>query len=131
MMANTEGKKVATKTITATSKYTFIDFWASWCAPCRSQARALLPLYKKYKAKGLRVIGVSLDTDAARWKKAIRDDGYPWTNLSDGKGFDSPISKKYGITAIPKNLLIDSKGNIIVMNLHGKELEARLEELFK
>lgn len=131
IMANTEGKKVATKTITAASKYTFIDFWASWCAPCRSQARALLPLYKKYKAKGLGVIGVSLDTDAARWKKAIREDGYPWTNLSDGKGFDSPISKKYGIKAIPQNLLIDSKGNIIVMNLHGKALEARLEELFK
>lgn len=131
IMANTEGKKVATKTITAASKYTFIDFWASWCAPCRAQAKALLPLYKKYKAKGLGVIGVSLDTDANRWKNAIRDDGYPWTNLSDLKGFDSPISKKYGIKAIPQNLLIDSMGNIIGMNLHGKALEARLEVLFK
>lgn len=131
VMADTNRKKVSTKTITSRNKYTFIDFWASWCAPCRAQARALVPLYKKYRTQGLGVIGVSLDTDSTPWKKAIRDDGYTWTNLSDLKGFDSPISKKYRIKAIPRNLLIDNKGSIIAMDLHGKELEEKLTELFK
>jgi len=129
-MADTEGKNVSTETITSRSTYTFIDFWASWCAPCRAQARALVPLYKRYKAQGLGVIGVSLDTDTTSWKKAIRDDGYTWTNLSDLKGFESPISKKYGIKAIPRNLLINNKGDIVAMDLHGKELEAKLAGLF-
>ena len=131
VMPDTEGKKVSAKTIVSRNNYTFIDFWASWCGPCRKQARALMPLYKKYSSRGLGVIGVSLDIDAASWKKAIRDDGYTWTNLSDLKGFDSPISKKYGIKAIPRNLIVSRQGVIVAMDLHGKELEARLAELFK
>lgn len=131
VMPDVEGKNVSTKTITSANKYTFIDFWASWCAPCRVQARALLPLYKKYNAQGLGVIAVSLDTDAKAWKKAIADDGYTWTNLSDMQGFDSPLSKKYGITAIPRNFLINQKGEIIAADLHGKALEEKLEALFK
>lgn len=130
VLPDTEGRKVSTKAIISGNKYTFIDFWASWCRPCRVQAKALVPLYNKYGAKGLGVIGVSLDTDAKAWKKAIRDDGYTWTNLSDLTGFDSPISIKYGITAIPRNLLINNKGDIVAMDLHGKELEAKLAELF-
>lgn len=130
VMADTNGKNISTKTITSRNKYTFIDFWASWCAPCRAQARELVPHYKKYSRLGFGVIGVSLDTDVSRWKKAISDDGYTWINLSDLKGFESPISIKYGIKAIPRNLLIDNKGNIIAMDLHGKELEEKLAELF-
>ena len=131
VMADTEGKNISTKEITANHSYTFIDFWASWCGPCRSQSRALVPLYRKYSTQGLAVIGVSLDTDVRSWKKAIVDDGYNWTNLSDLKGFDSPISLKYGITAIPRNLIVNNKGGIVAMDLHGKELEAKLAELFK
>ena len=130
VMPDVNGQYVASKTITSTSKYTFVDFWASWCAPCRVQARALLPLYKKYSAQGLGVIAVSLDTDAKAWKKAIADDGYTWTNLSDMKGFDSPLSKKYGITAIPRNFLLNNKGEIIAVDLHGKALEEKLKALF-
>ncbi|MBS0030220.1 peroxiredoxin family protein [Chitinophaga sp. 22321] len=130
VLPDTEGKKVFTKVITSGNKYTFIDFWASWCSPCRAQAKALVPLYNKYSKKGFGVIGVSLDTDAAAWKKAIKNDGYTWTNLSDLKGFDSPISKKYGIKAIPRNFLINNKGVIVARDLHGKELEAKLMELF-
>ncbi|NLU95682.1 TlpA family protein disulfide reductase [Chitinophaga sp. Ak27] len=130
-MANTEGNSILSRDITMKSKYTFIDFWASWCAPCRAQGRGLIPLYNKYKSRGLDVIGVSLDTDSTAWKKAVKADGYSWANLSDLKGFDSDIVKKYNITAIPWNFLIDDKGNIIAMGLHGEELEAKLSELFK
>lgn len=130
-MADTEGKVISSRDITSKSKYTFIDFWASWCAPCRKQGRELIPLYNNYKAKGLNVIAVSLDTDAKAWKKAIEADGYTWANLSDLKGFESAISKRYNITAIPRNLLIDQKGNIVAMDLHGKELEEKLKALLK
>lgn len=130
-MADMEGKTISSKNITSKSKYTFIDFWASWCAPCRAQGRELIPIYNNYRSKGFNVIAISLDTDIKAWKKATQADGYTWTNLSDLKGFESPISKKYNITAIPRNLLIDRKGNIIAMDLHGKALEAKLAELFK
>jgi len=129
MLPDVEGKKISTKTIIPLNKYTFIDFWASWCSPCRMQAKALVPLYNRYRSKGFGVIGVSLDTDAAAWKKAIQNDGYTWTNLGDLKGFDSPVTKKYHIEAIPRNFLIDNKGVIIARDLHGKELEAKLNEL--
>ena len=129
MLPDVAGKKISTKTIISLNKYTFIDFWASWCSPCRMQAKALVPLYNKYRSKGFGVIGVSLDTDAAAWKKAIKNDGYTWTNLGDLKGFDSPVTKKYHIEAIPRNFLIDNKGVIIARDLHGKELEAKLNEL--
>ncbi|WP_316817637.1 TlpA disulfide reductase family protein [Pedobacter nyackensis] len=130
-MADMDGKTVSSKDITSKCKYTFIDFWASWCTPCRKQGRELIPMYNKYKSKGFDVIAVSLDTDAKAWKKATEADGYTWTNLSDLKGFESPMSKKYNIIAIPRNLLIDQKGNIVAMDLHGEELEAKLAELFK
>ncbi|SKA30508.1 Thiol-disulfide isomerase or thioredoxin [Chitinophaga eiseniae] len=130
-MADMDGNTIASKNITSKSKYTFIDFWASWCAPCRAQGRELIPIYNNYRSKGFDVIAVSLDTDVEAWKKATQADGYTWTNLSDLKGFESPISKRYNIIAIPRNLLIDRKGNIIAMDLHGKDLEAKLAELFK
>ncbi|WP_442591233.1 peroxiredoxin family protein [Pedobacter sp. AW31-3R] len=131
MMPDVEGKVISSKDITSANKYTFIDFWASWCSPCRSQGRGLIPMYNNYKPKGFGVIAISLDTDANAWKKAIQADGYTWANLSDLKGFGSALSKQYHITAIPRNLLIDQKGNIVAIDLHGKELEAKLAELFK
>ena len=129
-LPDVKGKRISTKTIISGNRYTFIDFWASWCAPCRMQAKALVPIYARYRTKGLGVIGVSLDTDAAAWKKAIEKDGYTWTNLADLKGFDSPVTKIYHISAIPRNFLIDNKGIIVARDLHGKELEAKLMELF-
>lgn len=129
-LPDVKGKKISTKTIISRNRYTFIDFWASWCSPCRMQAKALVPLYARYRAKGLGVIGVSLDTDTVAWKKAIEKDGYTWTNLADLKGFDSPVTKKYQVKAIPRNFLVDNKGVIIARDLHGKELEAKLMELF-
>jgi len=130
VMSDTMGKKISSKEITAKSKYTFIDFWASWCVPCRAQGLALIPLYNKYQSRGFDVIAVSLDTNPTAWKKAIETDHYTWTNVSDLKGFESEIAKKYHITAIPRNFLVDNKGNIVAGDLHGKELEAKLAELF-
>ena len=130
VMPGPDGKLVTSKEIISKNKYTFIDFWASWCVPCRVQGRELIPLYEKYKAKGFDVIGISLDTNPTAWKKAIDADQYTWTNVSDMKGFDSEMVKRYGIAAIPRNFLIDSKGAIVAMDLHGKELEAKLIELF-
>ena len=129
-MANTNGKAVSSASILVQNKYTFIDFWASWCAPCRKQARHLVPLYAGYRRKGFEVIGVSVDTDATAWKKAIKDDKYEWVNLSDLKGFESPVIKQFGITEIPRNILVDEKGNIIAQDLQGEALEAKLAELF-
>jgi len=131
VMPGPDGKLVTSKQITAKNKYTFIDFWASWCVPCRVQGRALIPLYEKYKAKGFDVIGISLDTNPTAWKKAIDADQYTWTNVSDMKGFESEMVKRYGITAIPRNFIIDQSGVIVAMDLHGEELEKKLLELFK
>jgi thiol-disulfide isomerase/thioredoxin len=130
VMGNTEGKLIPSRDITSKAKYTFIDFWASWCMPCRAQGRELIPIYEKYKPMGLAVIGVSFDTDTTAWKRAINSDRYTWTNLSDGKGFNSPLSIKYRITAIPRNFLIDQNGVIVSRDLHGPELAAKLAELF-
>lgn len=129
VLPDTVGKSISSTGITSKSKYTFIDFWASWCTPCRAQGRELIPVYNKYNPKGFSVIGISLDTDAKAWKRAIQVDGYPWANLSDLKGFESAMSKKYGITEIPRNFLVDSNGNIVAKDLHGKELETKLAEL--
>ncbi|SKB39445.1 Peroxiredoxin [Sphingobacterium nematocida] len=128
-MEDTAGTLLSSNDIVSNSKYTFIDFWASWCAPCRIQGRELIPLYDRYKSKGFQVIGVSLDTEANKWKNAIKADGYQWTNLSDLKGFESPIVKTYNITAIPRNFIVDSKGIIVATDLHGDALEAKLKEL--
>jgi thiol-disulfide isomerase/thioredoxin len=131
VMPNTAGTMVLSKDITSKSKYTFVDFWASWCIPCRAQGRELIPVYNRYKSKGFSVIGVSLDTNPTAWKKAIEADKYTWTNVSDLKGFESAMARKYHITAIPRNFLIDDSGNIIAKDLHGKELETKLTELFQ
>lgn len=130
-MIDTEGKVVSSHDIVRESAYTFIDFWASWCSPCRVQGKALIPLFQKYKSDGLRVIAISLDTSQEKWVKAIEADGYTWTNLSDLKGFESPLAKYYDIKAIPRNFLIDPQGNIIARDLHGQDLENKLAELFK
>jgi len=130
MMADTAGRPLSSKDIRTKAKYTFIDFWASWCVPCRELGRTIVPLYASYKPKGFEVIGVSLDTNPAAWKKAIRTDGYQWQNISDLKGFDSAIIKKYEITAIPRNILIDANGKIVARDLHADALAAKLSELF-
>lgn len=129
IQADTSGKPV--KLSSFRGKYVLVDFWASWCGPCRAENPNVLKVYNAYKDKGFTVVGISLDDKAANWKKAIRDDQMPWTQLSDLKGWKNEISTSYGIQGIPSNLLIDPSGKIIAKDLRGVMLENKMKELLK
>jgi peroxiredoxin len=106
-----------------------IDFWASWCGPCRRANPEMVELYNKYHERGLEILGVSLDQDTASWIKAIRKDGLVWNQISDVQGWNCKGSKLYGVPAIPHTVLIDREGIIRGKKLHGAELEEAIEEL--
>ncbi len=114
-------------------QYVLLDFWASWCSPCRAENPNLLKAYNKYKDKNFTILGVSLDDEATRkaWINAVEKDGLPWTQVSELKGFKSKAAVLYGVTAIPSNFLIDPDGKIIARNLRGEELEKKLASIFK
>ena len=111
-------------------KYILIDFWASWCGPCRRENPNVVRMYDKYKAKGFDILGVSLDRDQGRWLKAIEQDQLGWLHVSDLKGWQNAVAKQYNITSIPKTILLDPEGKIIGKNLRGPSLEQKLEEIF-
>lgn len=111
-------------------KYVLIDFWASWCGPCRAENPNVLKEYNKYKDKNFTVLGISLDDNAERWEKAIEEDGMPWTQVSDLQGFKNKVSSYYGIQGIPSTLLVDPEGKIIAKDLRGELLAKKLEEIF-
>ncbi|WP_181390451.1 redoxin domain-containing protein [Sphingobacterium athyrii] len=111
-------------------KYVLVDFWASWCGPCRQENPNVLKEYNKYKDKNFTVLGISLDDNEDKWKKAIKDDAMPWTQVSDLKGFNNEVSSYYGIMGIPSTLLVDPNGVIIAKDLRGETLSEKLKELF-
>ena len=111
-------------------KVTIIDFWASWCRPCRVENPNLVRMFNKHKKNGLQIVGVSLDQTKPKWVQAIADDGLTWEHVSNLKFWNDPIAKLYQISAIPATFILDENGVILTRNLRGLQLEQKIEELF-
>ncbi len=125
---DTSGKSISLSSIK--SKYLLVDFWASWCGPCRAENPNVLKAYRQYKPKGFEIIGISLDSDREAWLKAIKKDNLSWTEVSDLKAWNNPVSLAYGVKGIPFNVLLNKDGIIIAKNLRGNNLQDKLREIF-
>lgn len=112
-------------------KVILLDFWASWCPPCRSGNRKLTKVYKKYNDKGFEIFGVSLDESEQDWKKAIEKDKITWTQVIDPRGQNAQSAIDWNVYALPTSYLINKKGDVVAIGLEGKELEKALGELLK
>jgi len=110
-------------------KVTILDFWASWCRPCRVENPNVVRVYNKYKSKGLEIIGISFDQKAEKWKQAVENDGLTWKHVSNLKGWQEPLGKPFGVRSIPATYLLDEKGVIIAKNLRGQALENKIAQL--
>lgn len=112
-------------------KYVLLDFWASWCAPCRAENPNVLKAYQAFHPKGLEILAVSLDSNKDSWLKAVKDDQLPWKQVSDLKGWKNEAAAQYKVQAVPTNFLIDPNGKIVAKNLRGAELQKKLAEILK
>jgi peroxiredoxin len=124
-----EGKELALSSLKG--KVVLIDFWASWCGPCRKEMPNVVKAYAKFKNMGFEIFGVSLDQDKARWIEAIQKDGITWPQVSDLKQWQSSVVRQYNIQGIPYTVLLDREGNILAKNLRGEELEKKLTEVLR
>ena len=125
---DTEGNPVSLEDFKG--KVVLLDFWASWCGPCRRENPNVVKVYDQYKDKGFEILGVSLDKDKGRWMDAIAKDNLTWPQVSDLKGWSNEVGKMYGVSSIPHTVLIDEEGKILALKLRGDALEKKLEEIF-
>ena len=130
-MKTPEGEDVKLSDFIGKDKYVLIDFWASWCGPCRSEMPNVVEAYKQFKAKGFGIVGVSLDQNADQWKKAIKDLNITWPQMSDLKAWQCEGAKLYAVRGIPATVLVDQEGTIVARDLRGEDLAKKLDELFK
>lgn len=126
-----EGEDLALYDVMVNAKYTLVDFWAGWCAPCRIENPHLVKLYEKFNEKGLDVFGVSLDRTEDEWLSAIEKDRLPWHQVSRLQFWDDPVVQEYGFQGIPYSVVIDSEGTVIATNLRSKQLDELFTELLK
>jgi peroxiredoxin len=124
---NVDGKSVSLKE--SLGKVTIVDFWASWCGPCRKENPNMVKLYAEFHDKGLNIIGVSLDDDATKWKEAIAADNLTWTQVSNLKKWKDPIAAEYGVDAIPSTFVLNQFGVVVAKNISGEALKAKIAEL--
>ena len=128
-MLNNEGDSITLSKVKG--KVKLLDFWASWCVPCRKEMPNLVKLYKDYQTRGLEIVSVSLDTDKQKWLNAMIEDGMTWKSLSDLKGAQSPVVAQYAFQSIPFTVLLDGDNKIIALNLRGEALMKKVAELLK
>ncbi|WP_293915475.1 MULTISPECIES: TlpA disulfide reductase family protein [unclassified Sphingobacterium] len=129
VMDDDSGKPVSLSSFKG--KYVLLDFWASWCGPCRAEMPFLNEIYQKYKDKNFEVVAVSIDSKKEHWLKAIKEDKMSWVQLSDLKGYKNDAALKYGVSAIPRNFLINPEGIVIAQDLRGEDIEKELSKIIK
>ena len=127
-LPDADGNSVSVAEIIGRSKLTIIDFWASWCGPCRQEMPSMVKLYEAYHEQGLEIVGISLDEDKSAWQKAVKEMGMKWPQLSDLKGWQSAAAELFHVKAIPLTIVIDSNGTILAKGLRGEMLQQAVAE---